>query len=112
VRSGSYRRDVAFVRAERMRLVAELVERFENAISSRELQVVTLEAPAGLGKSRVVSELCGQLPLLQPRRPTGRRALVPVSPFQRHVARTSSRRSPSDFRNDDLGAAQIGRNES
>src|SRR5664280_1816740 len=58
---------VEFSGLPRIRLVGRLVEAFSEAVQSRDLRVVTVESPAGWGKTRILQELYGQLAIRQPR---------------------------------------------
>ena len=55
-----------FLGRGRIGLLGQLRRTFEEAVRAGELRVVTVEAPAGWGKTRVVQELYGQLAMLQP----------------------------------------------
>jgi hypothetical protein len=58
---------VEFLGQARIGLVGQLRRTFEEAVSAGELRVVTVEAPAGWGKTRVAQELYGQVAMRQPR---------------------------------------------
>src|SRR5664280_1653602 len=58
---------VEFFGLPRIRLVGRLVEAFSEAVQSRDLRVVTVESPAGWGKTRILQEFYGQLAMRQPR---------------------------------------------